>query len=84
MAGMWYIIIFIVWAAALASQWQHTTEQARLFFHVITPYESKCEKAMMLCDIVPMCLLFIAFYIVVRPIPAAAVTLVRKLSGRSS
>ena len=81
---MWYIILFVVWAAALASQWKHISELARLYFRVITPHESKSEKAMMLCDIVPMCLLFIAFYIVVWPIPAAAVTLSRKLSGRSS
>ena len=81
---MWYIILFIVWAAALVSQWKHISEMARLYFHVITPHESKSEKAMMLCDIVPMCLLFIAFYIVVWPIPAAIVSLARRLSGRSS
>ena len=81
---MWYIILIIVWAVALVSQWNHITQLARLYFRVITPHESKQEKAMMLCDILPMCLLFIAFYILVWPIPAAAVALFKKLSGRSS
>ena len=81
---MWYIILIVVWVAALASQWKHISELAKLYFHVITPHESKREKAMMLCDIVPMCLLFIAFYIIVWPIPGAVISLVKKLSGRSS
>ena len=81
---MWYIILIIVWAAALASQWKHVVELGRLYFRVITPHEGKGEKAMMLLDIVPMCLLFIAFYIIIWPVPAAAVALSRRLSGRSS
>ncbi len=81
---MWYIILIIVWAAALASQWKHIVELGRLYFHVITPHEGRGEKAMMLLDIVPMCLLFIAFYIIIWPVPAAAVALFRRLSDRSS
>ena len=81
---MWYIILIVIWVAALAFQWKHITEMAKLYFHVITPHESKTEKAMMLCDIVPMCLLFIALYIFIWPIPATVIALVKKLSGRSS
>lgn len=81
---MWYIILVIVWAAALASQWKYIVGLGRLYFRVITPHEGKGEKAMMLLDIVPMCLLFIAFYIIIWPVPAAVAALVRKLSGRSS
>ena len=78
---MWYIIVIVIWVAALASQWKHISELAKLYFHVITPHESKREKAMMLCDIVPMYLLFIAFYIIVWPIPGAVISLVRKLAS---
>ena len=81
---MWYIILIIVWAAALASQWKHIVDLGRLYFRVITPHEGKGEKAMMLLDIIPMCILFVAFYIIIWPIPAAIIALVRKLSRRSS
>lgn len=79
---MWYIILIVVWAAALAFQWKRINGLAKLYFHVITPHESKGEKAMMLCDIVPMCLLFIAFYIIVWPVPATVADLAKRLSGR--
>jgi hypothetical protein len=81
---MWWIILIIVWAAALASQWKHIASLAKLYFRVITHHETAGEKAMMLLDIVPMCLLFIAFYIIIWPIPAAVIALFKKLSGRSS
>ena len=81
---MWYIILIIVWAAALVSQRKHIAELAKLYFRVFTHHEGKGEKAMMLLDIVPMCVLFIAFYIILWPIPAAIITLVRRLFRRSS
>ena len=79
---MWIIILVIVWAAALVSQRKRISELAKLYFRVITPHEGKGEKAMMLLDIIPMCILFVVFYIIIWPIPAAIITLIRKLSGR--
>ena len=79
---MWIIILVIVWAAALVSQRKRISELSKLYFRVITPHEGKGEKSMMLLDIIPMCILFVVFYIIIWPIPAAIIALIRKLSGR--
>jgi len=79
---MWYIVLLVIWAAALFWQRKYIAEMGRLYFCVLSPHESKTEKLMMLIDIIPMSVLFIVFYIIVWPFVAIVLACARKISHK--